>query len=207
MPFVCRSLDLFLPRQYAVRMRWEGFFRDLDGQMSASQQLGFESEITDLARAESAGIEFADRIRGSSGSSVTVQLTSRLRFDGVLSRVGEAWFLLETEVRSVLIRSAEVLTVQGLSGSASRPSSALRHGFGSAVRLLARDREFVTVHLAGLDAAPATISGTIDQVGRDYCEITVVRDGEARRVGNVAGRRMVPFAAIAALSSATREPR
>lgn len=187
-------------------MRWDGFFNDLDGQISAAEQLGFESEIIDRARAELAGIDLADRLRGALGSSVAVLLASNLRFEGVLSRVGEAWFFLEAASRAVLVRSETVLTVAGLPRLAARPDTLMRHSFGSVVRLLARDRELVTIHLAASTGERAALSGVIDRVGRDYCELTIIRDGEARRARNVAGRQTVPFSAIAAISSAVREP-
>lgn len=186
-------------------MRWEGLFSDLDAQISASEQLYLESEVADRARAEAAGIDFADRLRGASGSAISVLLTSQLRFEGILSQVGDGWFFLDTETRSVLVRSESVLCAGGMSRLAAQQNTVLRYTFGSVLRLFARNRELVTLHLAAADGQQTTFCGVIDRVGMDYCDLSIVRDGEVRRSRNVAGRQLVPFSAIAALTSTVRE--
>lgn len=190
-----------------MAMRWEALFGDLDAQASASERFDLETEISERARVEIAGIGLFDRLRSSVGTRVSVLLRQQLRFDGVLAGVGQEWILLEVETRSVLIPLGSVLLLDGLSPYAFGPAAPLRRSFGSVLRLLARDRAMATIYLNHSDTQQSAISGVIDRVGRDHCDVTTTRDGAARRAINVSGRQTMPFYAIAAVLSAASERR
>lgn len=71
---------------------------------------------------------------------------------------------------------------------------------GYALRALARDRATVVV----TDVAGGRIAGTVDAVGKDWCDISEHPIDEARRPGQVRARRTVPTGAIVMVRSARR---
>ncbi|MEJ1113868.1 hypothetical protein WBN73_05375 [Paenarthrobacter sp. CCNWLY172] len=188
-------------------MRWDSLFDDLEAQFSAERALEAESEITERARMELAGIELGDRLRGATGSGLKLFLADGNIIHGVLGRVGAGWLVLPEGSRQWLVPLAAVLTFQGLGRLALKPVSTVRQlpGIASVLRALARDRSAVVVHLSTRAGGGVKVNGVIDRVGRDHFDIAVVRDGEVRRAGNVASVMTVPFSAVAALCSAGGE--
>lgn len=184
-------------------MRWDALFEDMEAQLASVDRLDLESEIAERSRADVAGIELADRLRGSLGLRVAVHLASGAAFEGTLSHVGGESLLLNDQYHQVLIPFAAASRYQGLGRLAvSEPSSVRRKlGLASALRALARDRADVTVVLVGATAEAARLSGVIDRVGRDYLDLAVTRPGEARRVANVSQIASVPFSSLGALRS------
>ncbi|MGO4143761.1 hypothetical protein AB4Y77_01635 [Paenarthrobacter sp. YAF11_1] len=188
-------------------MRWDSLFEDLEAQFSAGRALEAESEITERARVELAGIELGDRLRGAAGSMIKLFLADGNIIHGALGRVGGEWLVLSEGSRQWLVPFAAVLTFQGLGRLALKPVSTVRQlpGIASALRALARDRSAVVVHLNTRTGDGAKVNGVIDRVGRDHFDVAVVRDGEVRRAGNVASVVTVPFSAVSALCSAVGE--
>jgi hypothetical protein len=72
---------------YAGGMRWDSLFNDLEAQFAEGGNLSMEAEISERARAETAGVSVADRLRGSLGMLVKVHLESGAVFWGVFQSV------------------------------------------------------------------------------------------------------------------------
>ena len=144
--------------------------------MAASERLDLDAEITERTRMEFATVELADRVRGSLGLLVVVQLAS-----GQRSRVAEPrgmpGLVLDEPRHQVLIpyawRSATwgspgwpCLKVKGPEGTGAgqRPEWVCA-GQGRPGRACCR-REL----------GETTLNGVIDRVGRDYFDLAVTGD-------------------------------
>ncbi|KIS26879.1 hypothetical protein TV39_14000 [Arthrobacter sp. SPG23] len=184
-------------------MRWDALFGDMEAQLASVDRLDLESEISERSRAEVAGVELADRLRGSMGLRVAVHLVSGAVFEGTLGHVGGESLLLNDHHHQVLVPFAAVSRYHGLGRLAvSEPSSVRRKlGLASALRALARDRADLAVVLVGGTQEAAVLSGVIDRVGRDYLDLALTRPGEARRAANVSQIASVPFSSLGALRS------
>ena len=184
-------------------MRWDALFDDMEAQLASVDRLELEAEIAERSRADVAGVELADRLRGSLGLRVGVHLASGSVFDGTLGHVGAESLVLSDPHHQVLVPYAAVLRYQGLGRLAvTEPSSVRRKlGLASALRGLARDRTGLSVFLIGGVEGMAGLTGVIDRVGRDYFDLAVTRPGEARRAANVSQVATVPFASLGALRS------
>ena len=184
-------------------MRWEALFDDMEAQLASSDRLELEAEIAERSRADVAGVELADRLRGSRGLRVGVHLSSGSLFDGTLTHVGAESIVLSDPYHQVLIPYAAVARYQGLGRLATAEPSSVRRklGLASALRGLARDRAHLSVFLIGGREAVAELSGVIDRVGRDYFDLAMTRPGEVRRAANVSQVATVPFSALGALKS------
>ena len=189
---------------YADAMRWDALFDDLETQMAAGYRLDLDAEITERTRAEEAAVELADRLRGSLGRLIVVQLASGSTIEGTLSHVGSQAFVLDEPQHQMLVPYASAVRYLGLSRLALAETSKVRQrlGLASALRGLARDRAGLTVLLAGGLSGETTLFGVIDRVGRDYLDFAVTGDGEERRAANVRQLATIPFAALAGIRSA-----
>ena len=184
-------------------MRWDALFDDMEAQLASVDRLELEAEIAERSRADVAGVELEDRLRGSRGLRVGVHLASGSFFDGTLSHVGAESLVLSDPYRQVLIPYAAASRYQGLRRLAMEEPSSVRRklGLASALRGLARDRADLSVFLIGGAEGMPGLSGVIDRVGRDYFDLAVTRPGEARRATNVSQVATVPFSALGALRS------
>ena len=184
-------------------MRWDSLFDDLEAQFSAERALEKESEITDRARVELAGIDLSDRLRGAAAAEIKIVLVDGNVIRGVLSHAGSEWLVLTEGVRQWLVPYASVLSYQGLGRVALKPSSRMQHSLGiaSALRALSRDRSELVVHLMVRTGDGYKLHGVIDRVGRDHFDLAVVPHGEVRRPGNIAAVLTTPFSSLAALCS------
>lgn len=184
-------------------MRWDSLFGDLEAQFSARRALEEESEITDRARAELAGIELGDRLRGAAGAEVKIVLVDGNVIRGVLGHAGSGWLVLTEGARQWLVPYNSVLSYQGLGRVALKPSSRMQQtmGMASALRVLSRDRSGLIVHLKVRTGDGYKLHGVIDRVGRDHFDLAVVPHGEVRRAGNIAAVLTIPFSSLAALCS------
>jgi hypothetical protein len=192
-------------------MRWDDLFDDLEGQLESEQT----SEDADL-RAEEERLRLArlglrDRLLSLHRSTLTpAQRILRLTLgDGssvgvTPSTFGRDWFAgeLHAELRrdrpcviplesitSVALTSEQVLASLDapVEDEADR-SLAARLGLGFLLRDLCRRRAPVTLQLRSL-----TISGTLDRVGRDHCDLAVHDAGGVRRRSAVTEIRVVRF--------------
>ena len=189
---------------YADAMRWDALFNDLETQLAAGERLDLDAEITERTRAEEAAVELADRLRGSLGRLIVVQLASGSTFEGTLSHAGSQALVLDEPRHQMLVPYASAVRYLGLSRLAVAEPSNVRQrlGLANALRGLARDRAALTVLLSGGLAGETTLFGVIDRVGRDYLDFAVTGDGEERRAANVRQLATIPFAALAAIRSA-----
>jgi hypothetical protein len=183
-------------------MRWDALFEDMEAQLAAEQRLALESEVSERARVEMAGICLSDRLRGVLGGELSVQLSSGMRVSGVLAHVGSDWIVLNEAPHEWLMPYSAVVSYQGAGRRVLQDSGVrTRLGLASALRGLARDRAEVTVHLAMGALQERALFGVIDRVGKDHFDVAATPAGEARRHGNVSSVFTVPFASLAALRS------
>ncbi len=185
-------------------MRWDALFDDMEAQLAASERLELDAEIADRARAETAAVELADRLRGSLGRRIGVYLASGSAFEGTLSHAGSESLVLAEPGHQLLIPYAAAVRYLGLSRLAVTEPSRVRQRLGltSALRALARDRAGLAVLVSRGSAGESTLHGVIDRVGRDHLDLAVTAGGEDRREANVRQVATIPFAALAALRSA-----
>ncbi|MCA1783905.1 MAG: hypothetical protein ABR500_09805 [Dermatophilaceae bacterium] len=182
-------------------MRWEGLFDDLDGQWAAEERRERDSEIADRTRAERARIALAERYAASRGSRISLWLTPGGTVEGDLLDLGADWVLLrDLSGREVLVSTDAVVGAGGLSRRSDPAVTARRFALGYVLRALSRDRAPVVV----TDTSGGRVTGTIDGVGLDWCEVSEHPIDEPRRAGTVRGRRVIPTAAIVAVLSAAR---
>ena len=171
--------------------------------MAAGERLDLDAEITERTRIEEAAVELADRLRGSLGLEIAVQLASGSMFEGTLSHAGSQALVLDEPWHQVLIPYASAVRYLGLSRLAVAEQSKVRQrlGLASALRGLARDRAGLAVLISGGPARETTLHGVIDRVGRDYLDLAVTGDGEERRAVNVRQLATIPLAALAGIRS------
>lgn len=185
-------------------MRWDALFDDLEAQLAASERLDLDAEIAERTRLESAAVELADRLRGSLGLLIVVELASGSTLRGTLSHAGSQALVLDEPTHQVLVPYASAVRYLGLSRVAVPEPSTVRQrlGLASALRGLARDRAGLAVLISCGSAGETTIHGVIDRVGRDYLDLAVTGEGEDRRAANVRQLATIPFAALAGIRSA-----
>jgi small nuclear ribonucleoprotein (snRNP)-like protein len=180
--------------------RWAALFADLEGELAAAEAAELDAEVRDRARREVARLFLADRLAPAIGHPVTVVTAAGTTIRGTLEDAAPEWLLVtEAPAREVLVPASGVLTIDGLGALSEEPTRTARKlTLGYALRGLARRRTGVTVTLTN----GATLTGTLDRVGGDFAELAEHPPGEARRPGNVARTRTIPYAAIAAVTTA-----
>lgn len=185
-------------------MRWDALFDDLENQMAAGERLDLDSEITERARTEASAVELADRLRGSLGLAISVQLASGSILEGTLSHAGSQALVLDEPRHQVLVPYSSAVRYTGLSRLAVGEPSRVRQrlGLASALRGLARDRSALAVIVSGGPTGETMFHGVIDRVGRDYLDLAVTGAGEERRAANVLQLATIPLSAVAGIRSA-----
>lgn len=185
-------------------MRWDDLFFDLEIQAAASERLDLDAEISERTRVEAAAVTLADRLRGSLGLPIVVQLASGSTFAGTLSHAGSQALVLDEPGHQVLVPYASAVRYLGLSRLAVAEPSRVRQqlGLASALRELARDRARLGILISAGAAGEQTLHGVIDRVGRDYLDVAVTGEGEERRAANVRELATIPFTALAGIRSA-----
>ncbi len=188
---------------YADAMRWDALFGDMEAQLASERLLGLESEISDRARVEMAGIDVSDRLRGAIGQKIDVTLRSGTQLSGTLSHVGSESLVLDEGRHQWLVPVTAALSYRGLGrqARAGQSTASQRLGLASALRMLARDRAELAVHLLESAREERMMRGVIDRVGRDHFDLAVMLPGEVRRSGNIVSVATIPFQALAALRS------
>jgi hypothetical protein len=181
-------------------MRWQGLFDDLEGQWAAEERLERDAEAADRTRAERARVELVERYAASRGSRVGLRLASGSACEGVLTDVGADWLLLRDDAgRAHLVAACAVVAAVGLSRRGEPAVTARRFRLGYALRALSRDRAAVIVS----DTSGGRVTGTIDAVGADWCEVAEHPVDEPRRPATLRGVRTVPIGAIVSVLAAT----
>ncbi len=182
-------------------MRWEGLFADLEGQFAAEERRELDSEVAERTRRERALVGLAARLAASMGRRLVVVLAGGRQVSGTLVDHGEGWLLLSgpgVGGREVLVVVEGLVSLTGLAPGAEPARTARRFGLGYALRVLARDRATVALHLVG----GGELVGTIDLVGSDHVGLAEHAEGEPRRRGNV--RRLVTIRTAALLTVESR---
>jgi hypothetical protein len=185
-----------LEAAYGGPVRWEALFADLEAQLAAGGEEA--AQDGERARAEVARTELVDRLRAGAGAPVRLRLVDGSTFAGVLHDAGTGWLLLADGPSRVVVPTAALAAVSGLSRAVAPPAGqvARRLGLPSVLRALARDRAAVRLHLPG-----QVLSGTIDRVAADHLDLAEHPVGEARRPGAVREVLTVPLRAVVAVRS------
>ncbi|MGQ7295064.1 hypothetical protein [Quadrisphaera sp. KR29] len=182
-------------------MRWDALFADLEAQLEAADDdvAGMHAE---RVRAEVAGVELRDRVRGAVGQPLVLRLAGGEAVAGGLRAAGPDWLLLEETGGEALVPLAAVLVVEGLTRAVAAPAGAVegRLGLTSVLRGVARDRSAVRLHLR--EPGGVVLTGTVDRVGADHLDLARHAVDEARRPGAVRGTWAVPLPALACLRRA-----
>lgn len=183
------------------RMSWEGLFADLEGQFEALERRDLDAEVADRTRRERAAVPLAARLVGHLDRPLTVRLVTTRTLTGTLADLGQGWFVLLVEGRSVLVADGAVVGYHGL-GLRAEPEPATtrarRFGLAYALRGLSRDRAVVTL----TDRSGRAVTGTIDRAGADHLDLAEHAPDEPRRQGNVRAVATVPYAALVTVASA-----
>jgi hypothetical protein len=183
-------------------MRWDALFDDLESQFAESDRLALESEVNERARAETVGLELADRLRGVMNCRLTVYLASGESLSGILSHAGADALVLHEEQHQILIPYAAAARYSGLGRLSTAEASSVRRklGLSHALRAMARDRAELSV-VIGSGAGSVRLAGVIDRVGKDYFDLAVLTPGEVRRSRQVGQVATIPFTALQAIRS------
>lgn len=200
---MCIELTVAGPPSYADAMRWDALFSDMEAEFAEGDRLSLEAEVTERARIETASVHLADRLRGSLGAHVAVQLESGTVFEGTLRHAGADALVLNELRHQVLIPYAAAVRYTGLGRlSVSEPSKVRRSiGLSNALRGLARDRAELAVTLRSGTRQDTGLLGVIDRVGRDFFDLAAVSAGEVRRASQVRQVSTIPFGALGAIRS------
>ncbi|MBV9594889.1 MAG: hypothetical protein JO147_13965 [Actinobacteria bacterium] len=182
-------------------MRWENLFDDLEARAEALEAAQREVEIHDRTRVEVSRVPLIDRLRPAVSALVRMQCEGGAVVRGRLTRVGSDWALVNAEAgREVLVRLAAVVAISGLVRltAAPRATAAVesRLGVAHVLRGIARDRSAVRLSLVDGSA----LTGTIDRVGVDFCELAVHAQGELRRAREVQEVVLVGLSGLALVS-------
>ncbi len=180
-------------------MRWDDLFADLEGQWDRELRRDLDHEVADRTRRERASLGLYERLAAAGDATLRVTVRSGDVLTGGVRDVGDGWLLLGADpTHLALVPFGGVVAVSGLGQRAAAALPGRRFGLGYALRGLSRDRAV----LALTDVTGGVLTGTIDAVGSDVVDLTEHAADAPRRPENVTGRRVVPFAAIAALRPA-----
>ena len=184
-------------------MRWNALFSDMEAQFAEGERLAVDAEISERARAETASVALADRLRGSLNNLVAVHLTCGRVFEGTLSHAGADALVLDELHHQVLVPYGAVARYAGLGRVSLAETSQVRRriGLAHALRVLARDRAELTVTLRHVQERVSGLAGVIDRVGSDFLDLALVSPGESRRASQVRQVATIPFVALGALRS------
>ena len=175
-------------------MRWDRLFDDLEAQAQAGDQADFEAELVDLIRAERSAVSLRERLRANAGQRLRCTLIDGETLSGVVRDVGADWLLIDSGFGDVLLPLDAIAWVGGL-GTRAVPDAgpvARTLGLAAVLRGLGGDRAGVSIKLRG----GLALTGTIDRVGVDHCDVGVHPLDEPRRDSAVSDVHCVPMAAI-----------
>lgn len=181
-------------------MRWDALFADMEAQLASAREAVRESEVSERLRTDFASMELSGRLQSQTGRHLKVDLGLPGSFEGVLSHVGRGWLVLEGGGRSSVVALDHTVFIAGMDRFSTTGTSVPRLGLASALRGLSRDRAAVRVYPAGQPQA-AALDGSVDRVGKDFFELSLIHRGEPRRQANVRGVCVMPLRSVAVVSS------
>ncbi len=177
---------------------WDEALRSLTAGVAQEDRAEFAAEVADRSRREASLVSLADRLPPQRGALLVVRVLGTEPLRGALTDIGPDWLLLTIAgARPMLVPLASVLSIRGLGPATGVASGAVRSrlGLAYALRVLARDRRSVVLHLVDGFAVP----GMIDRVGADFVELAEQPPGEERRSRDVSVLA-VPFRALAVVA-------
>jgi len=165
-------------------MRWERLFADLEAEAAEMEARARDAEIAERTRAEIAAVRWLQRLRGATGTTVSLAMAGAGPLSGRVRYVGPDWVLVDVVGQDVLVPAAAVLGVTGLGTAAPPDVERVPLTWAAAWRTLSRDRAVVRVERTD----GSVVSGRVDRVGADFVEVsgvlvpfTAVRAGYAPR--------------------------
>jgi hypothetical protein len=193
-------------------MRWDNLFNDLEAQLDRELAAVDADERRDTARAAVATVgqrqvllALAKDCEGS-----VLMRTSARRFTVTVDTVGADWVAVtEIDPGTSAASATHVIPVHAIteielaSGASvvsvtrrdvreeSRPRLIDRVAFDVVLRDLARRRRWVEI-----TTRDNVVSGTLDVVGRDWCEVARHPRHVARRQSEIAGSVLIPLPAV-----------
>jgi hypothetical protein len=180
--------------------RLDRVFEELEAEFDASLRWEAEQEALAAIRAEAGEVSLWEHLTRRVGRPVVVTVGT-LRLDGVLlASYPDFVALRTTDGRQHLVTLGPAVSLRVAADVRLAPAAggrvASRYGLPLALRELARRREPVMVSLAD----QSVVTGTIELVGRDYLELAEHELGDVPRRATVTGHRLVPLAAVTAVS-------
>jgi hypothetical protein len=190
---------------YALAVRWDRFFDDLEDQLASEWEAERAALDTEAERLRLSRVTLGERLRGLSGAGpCAFEFVDGTVATGEVCAVGADWvgMSLEATRGAVLAPFTGLLAVSAAQPDllrSARPDAvapagglAQRMTIGFVLRDLARRRIPVAMHTVG-----RTFTGTIDRAGADHLDLALHDPGAPRRSAEVRGYRLVPFASIA----------
>lgn len=188
-------------------MRWESFFDDLESQLAAEWEAERAVLDTEAERLRLSRVALRERLtmlvdRGHDTGVPSFEVLDGTVLSGEVTGVGADWAALDggrsgwmivpfAAIATIGMPHADVLRTAR--PAPARSALAERMSLGFIVRDLVRRRVPVAVHLT----RGRTLTGTIDRAGADHLDLALHDPGTPRRANEVAGHRIVPFAALA----------
>ena len=179
-------------------MRFDRIFEDLEGRLVHHEQEEMRAVSEELARAERAQLDLADRLRAAGDRPIMSHLGEDLRVTGPVQEVGLDWLELRDQASGtrVIAPLASISLIAGLSDRARRREEALRppRRLGSVLRGIARDRGVVR-----LETRAGRLTGRIATVGADALDMHQLPTGESSISGTGSARITVAMGALLAI--------
>lgn len=196
-------------RSNLLRVRWDRFFEDLQGQFDAEWEAERASLDTEAERLRLSRVTLRERLAvlaqgsGADRAEVSFELVGDTTVRARVSAVGADWAGVETAGGRSAVIPIAAISALGIAHAdllrSARPvvperaSLAERMTMGFVLRDLSRRRVPVTV----VTASARALAGTVDRAGADHLDLAQHDPGVPRRSEDVQGYRLVPFAAIA----------
>lgn len=182
-------------------MRWDDLFEDLGAQLELLERQELAAEAAEHTRSERSRVHLADRLVAGVGGPVRVRVRGCGWLEAALQDVGTDWLLMEQGTgtggpsRELIVPIPAVTAVEGLSIRADDGAGvgSRRFGLRHALRAVSRDRAVVRLH----DVDGDHVTGTLDRVLADHCDLTRHADDEPRRAGATRGVLSLPYGALA----------
>lgn len=186
-------------------MRWDRFFEDLEDQLDSEWEAERAALDSEAERLRVSKLTLRERLVAAVGAEAGIELAGGTTVSGSVAAVGADWCAIAlAEARGAVlvplwsvgaVTLAHETLLRAARSANAGSALARRMGFGFVVRDLVRRRVPVAVELV----SQRVLTGTIDRAGADHLDLALHDAGAPRRAGAVAGYRLVPFAAVAAV--------
>ncbi|WP_194422131.1 hypothetical protein [Microbacterium abyssi] len=186
-------------------MHWDRLFEDLEGQLAAEWEAERAALDAESERLRISKLTLRTRLRllQQSDAPITVRLAGGEHHSGRLRAVGADWIAAQPveTTGALIVPMTSVTGVETHHGAlldtledveVTQDGLRERMTLGFLMRDFARRRLAVRLALADGEV----LHGTIDRAGQDHLDLAVHDAGEARLAGAVRAFRVVPFAAL-----------